>query len=222
MISGLNFTLLRKPIKNLHISVLPPDGQVRISAPMTMTDTAIRMAVAGRLPWIRRQQHFFARQIRQTERQFLDGETHYLWGRAYRLKRIYDKDRKVVFNGDYLYLHTSPDYTSEQNSKILEKSYRLLLRAELDSLLAKWQPKIAECQGYQIRKMKTKWGSCNTQSHHLQFNLVLAKQPYECVEYIVVHELVHLLERSHSKRFKALLSQFLPQWESVKAKFVSL
>lgn len=213
-IGSIAMQINRKAIKHLHISVLPPDGRVRVSAPETMSDTAIRMAVISRIPWIRQQQRDFAKQPRQSEREMVSGESHYLWGRRYRLDVIERPGRhEVKADHGKLRLWVQPGTSTDQCRRVLDAFYRHQLKERVQKLLPLWQ----DCAGVEVadwgvKKMKTKWGSCNTQARRIWLNLELAKKPPECLEYILVHELVHLLERNHNDRFKAHMDRLLPDW----------
>lgn len=213
-IGSIAMQLHRKAIKNLHISVLPPDGRVRVSAPEAMTDTAVRMAVVSRIPWIKKQQGDFAKQPRQSNRALVSGECHYLWGRRYRLNVVKRPGKHEIKLGrGRLHLYTSADTTTENKARVLNAFYRDALKTRIEELLSTWQRKIGvSTEDWGVKKMKTKWGSCNTQAKRLWLNLELAKKPPECLEYILVHELVHLLERKHNERFKAHMDKLLPDW----------
>lgn len=210
----MDMQLNRKAIKNLHISVLPPDGRVRISAPERMTDTAIRMAVISRIPWIRQQQRDFAKQPRQSDREMVGGECHFFWGRKHRLNVVERIGRhEVNVGGGKVHLFVRPGTTQENKALVLSEFYRNALKQRIESLLDGWQKQVGvEPAGWGVKKMKTKWGSCNTRSRRIWLNLELAKKPPECLEFILVHELVHLLERNHNDRFKAYMDRFLPDW----------
>ena len=213
-IGSIAMQLNRKAIKHLHISVLPPDGRVRISAPETMTDTAIRMAVISRIPWIRQQQRDFAKQPRQSEREMVSGESHYLWGRRYRLDVIERSGRHEVKTAPgKLRLWVQPGISTDQRKRALDAFYRHQLKERVQKLLPIWQGRAGvDVADWGVKKMKTKWGSCNTQARRIWLNLELAKKPSECLEYILVHELVHLLERNHNDRFRAYMDRLLPDW----------
>lgn len=217
-IGSITIQLNRKAIKNLHISVLPPDGRVRASVPEYMTDTAMRMAVIRRIPWIKKQQNNFVKQPRQSEREMVNGECHYLWGRRYRLNVIarVGKHEAKLARGR-LHLYVSPTATAEQKMLVLTTYYRNVLKKRISDLLPVWENKIGvTVSAWGVKKMKTKWGSCNTQAKRIWLNLELAKKPPECLEYILVHELVHLLERNHNERFKAHMDKLLPDWQERK------
>jgi len=214
-IGALALQVNRKAIKNLHISVLPPDGKVRVSAPRHLSDTAIRMAVISRIPWIKRQQKDFSEQPRQSERQLVSGETHYVWGRRYRLDVIERQGRhEVVIKGTTrLQLYVTPGTSPENRATVLNEWYRHQMKERIPALLKTWQRKIrVHPADWGVKKMKTKWGSCSVAAGRIWLNLDLAKKPPECLEYILVHELVHLLERHHNERFKALMDKHLPNW----------
>ena len=217
-IGELDINLTRKDIKNLHISVMPPDGQVKVSAPDTMTDTAIRMAVIHRIPWIRRQQAAFAKQERQSAREMVNGETHYLWGRRYRLEVIESdtlKSQTVKLKSGKLILTVNTDASEEDKLKLLTEYYRNRLKARAPGLINKWSKQTGvTISDWQIQKMKTRWGSCNIEEGRVLFNLDLAKKPLPCLEYIILHELLHFKERQHNDRFKTLLDTHMPDWRS--------
>lgn len=218
-IGSIDIEIHRKDVKNLNITVHPPLGDVRVSAPLSMSETAVRMAIIGRLTWIKKQQADFNEQRRQSKREMMSGESHYLWGKHYRLNVIERHGKHVIKkHGHWLDLYVSPNSTVENRRKVIEEFYRSELKIALDELLVEWQKRLqVKMNAYGIRKMKTKWGSCNTDAARTLFNLELAKKPYECLEYIVVHELVHLLVRIHNDEFKALMDLHVPDWKQRKA-----
>lgn len=212
-IGSITIDLQRKPIKNLHISVLPPEGKVRVSAPMQLSDTAIRMAVVKRLAWIREQQADFAAQPRQSEREMCSGETHYLWGRGYRLDVCVSSSASVKLKGGRIVITSKAEIPAEKRQLILQDWYRQVLRKRLVPLMQQWQERIGVTPSFVgIKRMKTKWGSCNPNTGRIWLNLELVKKPPECLEFIIVHELIHLLERHHNERFNTLMRQHLPKW----------
>ena len=219
-IGSLDVQLQRKTIKHLHISVMPPDGQIRVAAPESMTETAIRMAVIHRIPWIRKQQANFAKQVRQSTREMISGETHYLWGRRYRLEvieldAIQNIAHSVKLKGGKLILTISTGTSTADKLKILNEYYRTRLKARAPDLIHKWSEQLdVTASSWQVQKMKTKWGSCNIAEGRILLNLELAKKPLPCLEYIIVHELLHFKERQHNDRFKALLDIHMPDWRS--------
>ena len=215
VIRDLNVQVVRKAIKNLHLAVLPPDGNVRIAVPHQTTDERVRLAVISKLAWIRRQQADFAQQPRQTEREMVSGESHYFWGKKYRLEVIEGSGKHCVeIKGkNRLRLYVRPDTSIENRLRVLDNWYRDQLIVRVAELIEYWSPIIKrKPKSVGIRKMKTKWGSCNTESKRILLNLELVKKPQECLEYIIVHELVHLHERHHNERFKKYMEKFLPDW----------
>lgn len=213
-IGSINMLLHRKAIKNLHINVLPPDGQVRISAPQKMSDLAIRMAVIHRIPWIKKQQRAFVTQQRQSEREMISGESHYLWGKRYRLEVIYRNGKHLlVAKHDLLNLYISPNTSRDNRFKVLQDFYREAVKRESQRLISKWVEKMdLPKPTWQVRKMRTMWGSCNIENRRILLNLELAKKPVECLEYVIVHELAHLIERYHNAHFRDILDTYLPSW----------
>lgn len=213
-IGSLWLQINRKAIKNLHISVLPPDGRIRVSAPEQMTETAIRMAVVSRIPWIKKQQRDFAAQPRQSDREMVSGECHYLWGRRHRLDVIERPGRhEVKVSGGKIHLFVNPDTSVENRALVLSEFYRRQLKTQIEKLLPEWQKRIGvEVSAWSVKKMKTKWGSCNVGAKRIWLNLELTKKPPECLEYILVHELVHLLERKHNHCFQAHMDKFMFNW----------
>ena len=217
---GIPVEVVRKDIKNLHLGVYPPAGRVRVAAPLWLDDEAIRLAVVSRLAWVRRQRAGFARQERQSEREFVSGESHYFAGRRYRLD-VVERDAPPsarVKNNSWLELSVRPGADLQTREAVLHRWYRRRLRDEVPRLVARWEPKfgvpVAEVR---IRRMKTRWGSCNPDARRIWLNLELAKKQPSCLEYVFVHEMAHLIERHHNERFHALMDQHLPQWRIRRA-----
>ncbi|MFZ6799253.1 M48 family metallopeptidase [Undibacterium sp. Di24W] len=220
VISGLKIQVVRKSIKNFHLAVLPPDGKVRVAVPHHVTDERVRLAIISKLGWIRRQQADFNAQPRQTEREMTNGESHYLWGRSYRLEVIEDngKHRIETKAKTKLRLYVQPGTSTENRLAVLNSWYREQLKLKVDELVQHWAPVVKRRpNAFGIRKMKTKWGSCNIEAKRIWLNLELVKKPPECLEYILVHELVHLLERHHNERFRKYMDKFLPKWRESRA-----
>jgi predicted metal-dependent hydrolase len=214
-ISGISVEIVRKDIKNLHMGVYPPKGRVRVAAPMRLNDEAVRLAVVSRLGWIRRQQHSFDQQDRQSERAMVTGESHFYRGRRYRLNVVqHDGPPSIrLRNNTTIELRIRPQADREAREAVLLAWYRSKLREQLPTLLAKWQPEIGgRMPDLRIKKMKTRWGTCNQEARRIWLNLELAKKPPTCVQYIFVHEMVHLVERHHNDRFRSLMDKFMPQW----------
>jgi predicted metal-dependent hydrolase len=208
-------TVERKAIKNLHLGVYPPNGRVRVAAPLAVSDAAVRLAVIGKLGWIKRQQARFAAQPRLSAREFVSGESHFVFGRRYRLRVIPCEGRpKILLRlPSRLELHIRPDATSSQKHRVLQQWYREQLKLRIPALLEKWQPILGvQAADWGVRKMKTRWGTCNVGARRIWLNLELAQKPVQCLEYILVHELAHLIERTHNERFVSLMNQHLPQW----------
>jgi predicted metal-dependent hydrolase len=216
-VNGVPVDIVRKDIKNLHLGVYPPHGRVRIAAPLRISDNAVRLAVINKLGWIKRQRARFDGQPRQSEREMVSGETHYFLGQRYRLRVVnHNRPAKVIVrNGAIIELRVRRDLNAAQRERVLQRWYRQQLKELIPPLLQKWQGALeVQVREWAVKKMKTKWGACNHEARRIWLNLELAKKPAQCLEYIIVHELIHLLERHHNDRFTALMNQFLPQWRS--------
>lgn len=214
-VGGVEVAVVRKAIKNLHLGVYPPNGRVRVAAPLAVSNEAVRLAVVGKFGWIKRQRARFVAQPRQTRREMVSGESHYFQGRRYRLRVIKSGGTAKIVrrNNSTLELHVRPETTAEQRLRILQQWYRQHLRTLIPSLLEKWQTALGvHANEFGIKKMKTKWGACNIEARRIWVNLELAKKPASCLEYIIVHELTHLLERHHNERFTAIMDRHLPTW----------
>ena len=214
-VRGVSVEVICKDIKNFYIGVHPPNGRVRVSAPLHFDEDAIRMAVVSRLGWIRRQQAAFEGQERQSQREFVTGESHYFKGRRYRLD-VMERDcppKVWLLNNTKIGLSVRPGSDRDTREAVVHRWYRQHLRTEVPTLLEKWEPKLGvSVNEVRIKRMKTLWGSCNVDAKRIWLNLELAKKPESCLVYILVHEMVHLLEREHNDRFHALMDTFLPQW----------
>jgi predicted metal-dependent hydrolase len=213
-VSGITVEVVRKAIKNLHLGVYPPNGRVRVAAPLAVSDDAVRLAVIGKLAWIKRQQAKFEAQQRQSRREMVRGESHYFLGQRYRLRVIeHHGAGKVVLHNASIDLYVRPETSADQREQVVQRWYRSQLKALIPSLLEKWQLVLGvDVADWGIKKMKTKWGACTIEARRIWINLELAKKPVQCLEYIIVHELVHLLERHHNDQFQKLMDQFMPQW----------
>lgn len=225
-VRDIEIELVKKDIKNLHLSVLPPNGRVRISAPKKMDDDTIRLFAISKLSWIKKQKAKFKKQERLPEREFVSGESHYFLGHRYLLNVIYTNKRRQgveICNKTYLDLFVRKGSTKEQRKNVMKEWYRDELKALIPPLIEKWEPILGvKVNSWGVKLMKTKWGSCNTTAGRIWINLELAKKSPRCLEYIVVHEMVHLLERLHNKRFVAYMDKFLPNWKSIKAELNGL
>lgn len=206
--------VVKKDIKNIHLSVYPPTGRVRISAPLRMSTAVIRAFAIGKLGWIKQHQRKLQAQPRETPREYLDRESHYVWGKRYmlRLEEVTDTPQ-VLVKHNKLVLRVRPGTSAARKEALLDAWYREQLRAALPELIAKWERilNVQVARTY-VQRMKTKWGGCNPAKRTLRFNSELAKKPADCLEYIVVHELMHLLEPTHNARFMELMDLHLPKW----------
>lgn len=203
-----------KDIKNIHLSVYPPTGRVRISAPKRMNLDTIRVFAISKLGWIKQQQKKLRGQERETPREYLDRESHYAWGKRYLLKVEEELAApKVELKHSRMILRVAPGTSEETKQATIAQWYREQIKAVVPDVIAKWEPIIGvKVQRIFVQKMKTKWGSCNSAFRRIRLNTDLAKKPRECLEYIVVHEMVHVLEPTHNARFVALMDRHMPQW----------
>jgi predicted metal-dependent hydrolase len=211
--------VVRKAIKNMHLSILPPDGKVRVSSPLRLKDDAIRSLVATRIPWIRKQQAKFEGQERQTPREYISGESHYVFGRPHRLEVVWENTppRVTVKGMNKIILQVRPNSPLARREEVLMGWYRNELRVISAELLEAWQKRIGVAvRSWGIKRMKTRWGTCNQKAGRIWLNLELVKKPLTCIEYVVVHELLHLIEKKHNDRFVALMTNHLPKWQSLR------
>lgn len=206
--------VLLKDINNVHLSVYPPTGHVRISAPEGMSLEKIRAYAVSKLDWIRRQQRKLREQERITPREYVDGESHYVWGKRYRLKVIESFDGiGVSIRGSRLVLRIRPGTELARREEMVESWLRAELKPVIAQLISKWGPKLGVAvDAFHVQRMKTKWGSCSPSRRAIRLNTELVKKPIECLEYIVVHEMVHLIERRHSKQFIRVMNTHMPKW----------
>ena len=218
-IRGLPVEVVRKSIKNLHVGVYPPAGRIRVAAPEAMTKDAVRLAVINKLSWIKKQRASFKAQPRQSVRKMVTGETHFFFGQRYRLRVIeHDEPPKVsLLNNSIMELAVRPNSTMEQRNRVIQDWHRQELRSCVEPLIQRCEKVVGvKTAEWGIKRMKTKWGSCNIEARRIWLNLELAKKPLECVEYIIFHELNHLLVRNHNDRFVANMDRFLPKWRTVR------
>jgi predicted metal-dependent hydrolase len=213
-LGNIDIEVEQKNIKNIHLSVYPPNGRVRIAAPERMDIDTIRVFAISKLQWIKNQQLILQNQERQPKRDYLNRESHYFFGKRYLLKiHQLDAPPKVELDHKHIHLYVRPNSSTEKRAEVMDEWYRTELKNIVPQLIAKWEEQIGvKSNDYGIKKMRTKWGSCNTKAKRIWLNLELAKKPKECLEYIIVHELVHLLERSHNQRFVKLMDEFMPKW----------
>ena len=223
-LNGVSIEVVWKNIRNIHLRVYPPEGRVRISAPIHMSPSAVHAFAVSKMDWVTKHRDRVSKIKTPPTHTFVDGEEHLLWGQRYRLKILEKKAApRVSLEEDSILLQIRPgSHSAVARATIMNVWYRMLIQAALPDLVAQWEPRMnVHAKKLHVQKMKTRWGSCNTRTHHIRINSELAKKPPECLEYVVVHELVHLLEPSHNRRFYALMDQFLPNWKKVRARLNS-
>jgi len=211
--------VIKKDIKNIHLSVYPPAGKVKISAPLRMNLDTIRVFAVSKLGWIKQQQTKLREQERETPREYLNRESHYIWGKRYLLKVVeIDESPSVEIAHTKMVLRIRPGADDKKKQAIIEEWYREQIKRKAIPLIAKWEPLLGvTVNRIFVQKMKTRWGSCNPASKSIRLNTDLAKKPPSCLEYIVVHEMVHLLEHTHNSRFTTLMDRFMPKWQFCRA-----
>jgi predicted metal-dependent hydrolase len=217
-IGGISVDVEFKNIKNIHLSVYPPAGRVRIAAPARMNLDTIRLYAISKLEWIRKQQTKLQGQQRETPREYLDRESHYVWGRRYLLKvKEANHPPTVELKHNQMVLTVRPDAGREKKEEVVASWYREQLRLAMSPLITKWETLIGvKSSRVFVQRMKTKWGSCNPHNRSIRLNTELAKKSPECLEYVIVHELVHLIEPTHNYKFIALMDKFMPQWRQFR------
>lgn len=216
--------VVQKNIKNVHLSVYPPTGRVRISAPSYMNMESIRLFAISKLDWIRKQQDKLQAQEREAPRDFIERESHYVWGQRYLLKVIEaDHASSVELKANQMVLYVGQHTDREKRQLVIEAWYRDLLKSEIPKLITKWEPLMGvSVDRFYVQRMKTRWGSCNPERRSIRLNTDLARKPRECLEYIVVHEMAHIIEPTHNARFVALMDQFMPGWAHRKGQLNQL
>jgi predicted metal-dependent hydrolase len=214
-LGDITVDVVLKDIKNVHLSVYPPTGRVRIAAPKRMSLDTIRVFAISKLDWIKRQQAKLREQERETPREYVDRESHYVWGARYLLTVIESAaPPSIELKHRRMLLSVRPGTDPEKKAALVEEWYREQIKKAVPPLLAKWEPLLAvKVERWFVQRMKTRWGSCNHEAGTIRLNTELAKKPAECLEYIVVHELVHLLEPTHNARFVAVMDRFMPNWK---------
>jgi predicted metal-dependent hydrolase len=225
IISNIKIDVVRKDIKNIHLAVYPPTGRVRIAAPLRINDDAIRLFAISKLGWIKRHQRKFEGQERISPREYKNRESHYFQGKRYLLNIIEeDKPPKVVLkNKTYIDLYVRPQTPADKRHEIMNEWYRSQLKKQIPELIEKWEKKLNVKVGeWQVKLMKTKWGSCNIEKKRIWINLELAKKPINCLEYLVVHEIVHLIERNHNDKFLYYMDKYLHDWKQIKTELNKL
>ena len=218
-INDIVIDVVRKEIKNVHLAVYPPTGRVRIAAPLTMNEDAIRLFAISKLAWIKRNQRKFENQERIPQREYKQRESHYFQGKRYLLNIVETDQSPKVFlkNKKFIELHIKPNTSTTKRHEILTEWYRSELKKSIPPLIEKWEKILnVKVNEWYVKQMKTKWGSCNIEKKRIWLNLELAKKPEHCLEYIIVHEMVHLLERHHNDRFLYFMDTYLPNWRKLK------
>lgn len=220
----IRIAVARKDVKNIHLTVHPPDGRVTLVVPCATRLEIARAYAITRLHWIRDKQRKLAEQARETPRQFVTRESHYLWGRRYLMVVEYrDTKPSVRIDHKRIALTVRPDSDTDKRAEIIHEWHKGLLHRMVPALIAKWEGKLrVTVAGYFLQRMKTKWGSCNHRAGHIRLNTELVKKPKDLVEYVIVHEMLHLIEPTHSERFIALLEQHYPSWREARAELNEL
>jgi len=217
-ISGIPIEVYKKNIKNMHLYVKPPIGKVTVSAPLAMSDEAIERFIRTKVSWIKKQIIKFDIQPRQSRREYVSGETLYVWGKQYYLQTGYSNKNTLVLSGDKAELTVRKESTAKQRDNFVNEWYRELLKVEISRILPKWE-KITglKAKNWQTKYMNTRWGTCNKKSGKIWLNLQLVKKTPECLEYVILHELIHLVEKTHNELFISLMDKYMPMWREVKA-----
>ena len=220
----ISILVTRKAIKNVHLSVHPPEGRVTLVAPSGTRLEVARAYAITKLGWIRAQQKKLDSQARETPRQFVGRESHYLWGRRYLLAlKYHDAKPFILLDHKRITLTVRPDSNAEKRAEVMHEWHKSLLHAVVPQIIMKWERKLkVKVAGYFLQRMKTKWGSCNHRAGHIRLNTELVKKPKDLLEYVIVHEMVHLIEPTHSERFIAILEQHYPTWREARAELNEL
>ena len=217
-INNINIQVIKKNIKNIRLSVHPPDGRVRLAVPKSMSDIAIKDFAMSKIKWIEKQKSKFYLQDKPQENRFTSGEEHLYLGNKYHLNIIETSGKQYIELDNNLNLYVKPNSTLEKREQIINEWYREKLKELIPDYISRWEPIMGvKVEEFGVKLMKTRWGSCNTQAKRIWINLELAKKSPRCLEYIIVHEMVHLLERGHNSKFYFYMDKFLPNWKSIKA-----
>ncbi len=223
-LAEVSIEVTRKDIKNVHLSVHPPDGRVTLAAPTSTRLEVARAYAITKLGWIRRQREKLEAQARETPRKFIERESHYVWGRRYLLTvRETEASPGVSLDHKRMTLAVRPGADAVKRAEIIHRWHKALLHAEVPALIRKWEPRISvKVNRYFLQRMKTKWGGCNHQQRNIRLNTELVKKPKDLLEYVIVHEMVHLIEPTHSERFLAILEKHWPSWREARAELNEL
>ena len=218
-VSDISAEVEWKRIKNVHLTIYPPDARIHVSAPMFMSEEAVRLFLVSKQVWIKQRVSQIIEQNRQTPREYVSGENHYYKGHRYRLKVVYHNSpaRVEIQGNEYIVLYVREGASKERRAEVLKEWYRTEFKAMLPALVEKWEKIIGvKANKWEVKQMKTLWGSCNCRTHNITFNLELIKKPLHCIEYIVVHELLHIIVRLHNEEYTNLLTHYLPNWRQIK------
>lgn len=224
VIAEISIAVSRKDVKNVHLSVHPPDGRVTLVAPRTTRLDVARAYAVTRLAWIREQQAQLRGQAREAPRRFVGRETHYLWGRRH-LLQVIERNQKPAVEVTHrsLRLIVRPGTTETKRAEIMHKWHLTTLHAEIPSVIRLWEKRLGvKVAGYFLQRMRTKWGSCNPSNRTIRLNTELVKKPKDLLEYIIVHEMLHILEPRHSEKFVKLLDRHFPSWREARDEINSL
>lgn len=218
-VSGIDVDVIKKDIKNLHLAVYPPTGRVRLSSPLLMKKESLRLFIISKLSWIKKHIRNMNAQVRESEREYIQGESHWVEGQRYLLNIIEEESpsKVVIRNKKYLDLYVRPGTDKTKREAVLKEWYRSRLKSTIPALINEYETKLGEnIQDWGVKHMKTKWGSCNIESKRIWLNLELAKKPKHCLEYVILHEMTHLKVRHHNDVFKALMTKHMPGWSKVR------
>jgi len=223
-LGDISLTVTQKDVKNVHLSVHPPDGRVTLVMPTSTRMDVARAYAISKLSWIREQQRQFQNQARESDREFIERESHYLWGRRYLLRVVYKNEKpRITVDHKHITLQVRPHSDRSKRAKIFHHWHKSLLHETIPPLMAKWEAKMGvQASTYFLQRMKTKWGSCNPQSRTIRLNTELVKKPKDLLEYVIVHELAHLIEPTHNDRFIAILDRHYPTWREARTELNAL
>lgn len=220
LINDIDVEVIKKKIKNIRLTVHPPNGVVKLSVPYSMTDEEVRSFVRSKLTWIKKQKSKFKSQEREIIQEFISGEIHYFFGKEYILNVLetLGKQHVEIHKDRYINLYIRPNSTKEKREKVMVEWYRGELKSIIPEYIEKWEAIIGvKVEDWGVKLMKTRWGTCNVQAKRIWINLEFAKKDTSFLDYIIVHEMVHLLERKHNDNFKSYMDKFLPNWRKVQA-----
>lgn len=216
-ISGIDVQINKKNIKNMHLSVKPPLGKVVVSAPLLMSQKSIENFIRLNSVWIRKQQEKFVNQPRMSARQYVSGETYYIWGKQYFLEFVPAAKRDFKIDGNKIVLSMKENTTAGQRERFVREQFRKILTEQLERLIPKWEKTTGlYCNSFQTKYMMTRWGTCNSKAKRIWINLQMVEKPLECLEYVILHELTHLKISNHGKDFIANMDKYMPDWKDKK------